>query len=333
MANYKILSDAEIRAALAELPDWTLKAPNIEARFELKTFRDAIAFIVEVAIQAEVMNHHPEFHNSYNILSFSFCTHDAGMKITDLDIETAQAHQRARAPLPSDALTFPAPREFEGKVAVVTGGGAGIGYAIARAFAREGARVAIAGRTEATLTHAAETIEKECGRPVLAVPADVAEAADCERLIATTVDKLGAVDILVNNAALFAVLPLIDADAAGGGPVFRRQRHWASQCGAGVRALGDRSQTRRRHRQRQQHRRRTACAGPWALFRDQGGARQLDPNHGGRVGWTWAAGQCGRAGPCRDRRRASGLKDRTAGREGGAGAHPRRPHRRWRRHC
>jgi 4a-hydroxytetrahydrobiopterin dehydratase len=90
MANYKILGDAEIRAALAELPDWSLKAPNIEARFELKTFRDAIAFIVEVAIQAEVMNHHPEFHNSYNILSFSFCTHDAGMKITDLDIETAK---------------------------------------------------------------------------------------------------------------------------------------------------------------------------------------------------------------------------------------------------
>jgi 4a-hydroxytetrahydrobiopterin dehydratase len=37
-----------------------------------------------------VMNHHPEFHNSYNVVSFSFCTHDAGMKITDLDIETAK---------------------------------------------------------------------------------------------------------------------------------------------------------------------------------------------------------------------------------------------------
>ena len=90
MANYKILSDAQIRAALAELPDWSLKAPNIEAKFELKTFRDAIAFIVEVAIQAELMNHHPEFHNSYNILTFSFCTHDAGMKIPDLDIATAK---------------------------------------------------------------------------------------------------------------------------------------------------------------------------------------------------------------------------------------------------
>jgi 4a-hydroxytetrahydrobiopterin dehydratase len=90
MPNYRVLNDAEIRAALAELPDWSVKAPNIEARFALKTFRDAIAFIVEVAIQAEVMNHHPEFHNSYNVVSFSFCTHDAGMKITDLDIETAR---------------------------------------------------------------------------------------------------------------------------------------------------------------------------------------------------------------------------------------------------
>ena len=51
---------------------------------------DAIAFIVEIAIEAEVMNHHPEFHNSYNIVSFSFCTHDVGHKITDTDIKLAE---------------------------------------------------------------------------------------------------------------------------------------------------------------------------------------------------------------------------------------------------
>jgi NAD(P)-dependent dehydrogenase (short-subunit alcohol dehydrogenase family) len=104
--------------------------------------------------------------------------------------------------------------EFDGKVAIVTGGGAGIGYAIARAFARAGARVAIAGRTKETLTRSAAAIEEECGQPVLPIPADVAEGADCEHLIATAVDKLGAVDILVNNAAVFAVLPLIEADGA-----------------------------------------------------------------------------------------------------------------------
>ncbi len=96
----------------------------------------------------------------------------------------------------------------------MTGGAKGIGYAIARAFAREGARVAIAGRTKETLIGAAKAIEEECGRSILPVPGDVAEAADCDRLIAATVDQFGAVDILVNNAALFGVLPLIEADAA-----------------------------------------------------------------------------------------------------------------------
>jgi NAD(P)-dependent dehydrogenase (short-subunit alcohol dehydrogenase family) len=96
----------------------------------------------------------------------------------------------------------------------VTGGARGIGHAIARAFARAGAQVAIAGRTKETLARAAETIEKECARPVLPIPADVAKEGDCERLISATVDRFGAVDILVNDAALFAVRPLIDVDAA-----------------------------------------------------------------------------------------------------------------------
>jgi NAD(P)-dependent dehydrogenase (short-subunit alcohol dehydrogenase family) len=104
--------------------------------------------------------------------------------------------------------------QFDGKVAVVTGGARGIGYSIARAFAREGAQVAIAGRTKETLARVAETIEKECGRPVLPILADVAKAEECELLVAATVDRFGAVDILVNDAALFAFRPLIEVDAA-----------------------------------------------------------------------------------------------------------------------
>jgi 4a-hydroxytetrahydrobiopterin dehydratase len=89
MANYKILSQAEIESELKKLKDWSVKGNNIEATFAFHTFRDAIAFIVQIAIEAEVLNHHPEFHNSYNVVSFSFCTHDAGHKLTDLDFVTA----------------------------------------------------------------------------------------------------------------------------------------------------------------------------------------------------------------------------------------------------
>jgi NAD(P)-dependent dehydrogenase (short-subunit alcohol dehydrogenase family) len=105
-------------------------------------------------------------------------------------------------------------RAFAGKVAIVTGGGSGIGFAVARAFAREGARVAIAGRTMDRLAHSAAAIEDALAAQVLAVPADVADPSDCERIVAATVDSFGAADILVNNAALFALVPLLEADAA-----------------------------------------------------------------------------------------------------------------------
>ena len=85
-----ILSESQIAEALAPLPDWSYRAPNIEAEYKFANFRDAIAFIVQVAIQAEVMDHHPEFHNSWNKVSFSFCTHDVGNKITDTDIKLAK---------------------------------------------------------------------------------------------------------------------------------------------------------------------------------------------------------------------------------------------------
>ena len=105
-----------------------------------------------------------------------------------------------------------APAEFADKVAIVTGGGAGLGYAIARGFALNGARVVIAGRTQETLARAAAAIEKECRAPVLQVAADVANARDCERMVAEAVNRFGAVDILVNNAAYFAASPLIDVE-------------------------------------------------------------------------------------------------------------------------
>jgi 3-oxoacyl-[acyl-carrier protein] reductase len=85
------------------------------------------------------------------------------------------------------------------KVAIVGGASMGIGYGIARALAAEGACVAMTARREAGLAKAAETISQETGAPVLPVQADCRRAEDCARVIDTVSDRLGGIDILVNN--------------------------------------------------------------------------------------------------------------------------------------
>lgn len=91
-------------------------------------------------------------------------------------------------------------RRFEGKTAIITGGGTGIGAATARRLAAEGACVTLVGRTEATLEAVAQGLEMAS---VLIEVADVAVEADVERFIANTVERFGALDILVNNASVF----------------------------------------------------------------------------------------------------------------------------------
>ena len=107
--------------------------------------------------------------------------------------------------------TSPAPSEFDQKVVIVTGGGAGIGRAIADAFARRGANVVVAGRNFDAAKAAVAEIERDWGRPALAVQTDVGLPKDCDELIAATLTRFGAVDVLVNNAAYFAVIPLLDS--------------------------------------------------------------------------------------------------------------------------
>lgn len=88
-----------------------------------------------------------------------------------------------------------------GKVAVVTGGGQGIGRATARLFAREGAKVAIAARTAAKLDSVRAEIEAEGGQ-ALAVPTDVGSQQEMERLFSAVVERFGGLDVLVNNAGV-----------------------------------------------------------------------------------------------------------------------------------
>lgn len=84
------------------------------------------------------------------------------------------------------------------KVAIITGGGSGIGKAIAKAFVREGAKVVIAGRDSEKLARAATGIGDDC----LAVSADVSSASDVQKLVNATIDKFKRINVLINNAAV-----------------------------------------------------------------------------------------------------------------------------------
>jgi 3-oxoacyl-[acyl-carrier protein] reductase len=88
---------------------------------------------------------------------------------------------------------------LKGKVAIVGGASMGIGYAIARTLAQEGARVVITARREPGLGKAADTIRRETGAEVVPMATDCRRAEDCARVAETTARDLGGIDILVNN--------------------------------------------------------------------------------------------------------------------------------------
>jgi len=93
-----------------------------------------------------------------------------------------------------------------GRVAIVTGGGTGIGAAAARLLARHGAAVALVGRRRDLLAAVAGEIETRAGNALL-VPADLAEAGAARGVVETVLNELGRIDILINNAATIKVKP------------------------------------------------------------------------------------------------------------------------------
>lgn len=98
---------------------------------------------------------------------------------------------------------------LDGKVAIITGGGRGLGKAMATALAEAGAEICLAARTEAQLAAAAAEIREISGKQAFTVPTDIRDSAQCTRLVEQTVAHFGRLDIMLNNAGI--------GDRRGGG--------------------------------------------------------------------------------------------------------------------
>jgi 3-oxoacyl-[acyl-carrier protein] reductase len=92
--------------------------------------------------------------------------------------------------------------DLAGKAVLITGASTGIGAAVARAFAEQGARVAIGYHASAKEAQALAHEMKDAGGEAIAVKGDVADPADCDRIVAETMARFGRLDGLINNAGL-----------------------------------------------------------------------------------------------------------------------------------
>lgn len=97
--------------------------------------------------------------------------------------------------------TYVGSGKLTGRKAIITGGDSGIGRAVAIAFAREGADVAISYLNEHEDANETARLVEEAGRTALLIPGDISSEEQCKYIIQSTLDKFGHIDILVNNAA------------------------------------------------------------------------------------------------------------------------------------
>ena len=100
--------------------------------------------------------------------------------------------------------------ELNGKIALVTGSARGIGKAIALRFAQEGARVALNDINDESLKEAAKEIQKVGREKIVYKKADISKSEEVEELTQYVVEKLGVIDILVNNAAISRIISFLD---------------------------------------------------------------------------------------------------------------------------
>ena len=85
------LTDDQVRAAVRGLDGWRRDGGALMREFRFGSFGEAVSFIVRIAFAAEAANHHPEIQNVYGTVRIRLCTHDAGDRITQRDVDLAAA--------------------------------------------------------------------------------------------------------------------------------------------------------------------------------------------------------------------------------------------------
>ncbi|MCS6784881.1 MAG: 4a-hydroxytetrahydrobiopterin dehydratase [Candidatus Caldarchaeum sp.] len=88
--EYRLLTSAEIDEAVKKLGEsWTIKDGKLYRKFVFADFVEAVGFMMKIAVEAEKMNHHPEWFNVYNVLEVWLTTHDLG-GISTYDVKLAE---------------------------------------------------------------------------------------------------------------------------------------------------------------------------------------------------------------------------------------------------
>ena len=88
------LSDDEIQAALQTLPGWEVKDGKLHKMFKFGSFAQALGWMVSAGVQADKMDHHPEWSNVYSRVTVDLVTHDLDNAISNLDVELARVMEK-----------------------------------------------------------------------------------------------------------------------------------------------------------------------------------------------------------------------------------------------
>lgn len=93
----KKLTAQEIQDALSTLPGWQLQEGKLQKKFKFDSFAQALGWMVAVGIEADKMDHHPEWANVYNSVTVSLVTHDLGNAVSSWDVDLARKMDKLAA--------------------------------------------------------------------------------------------------------------------------------------------------------------------------------------------------------------------------------------------